>query len=94
MCLPLAMICLGHFARCFIYSFISQVINEKILCGKGFTTYLREVFNESSYGYNFWKFGQKFAIIPLFCFRKNLKEKSDFQLLRSLVTENLSGFCL
>ena len=62
-----------------MYSFISRVISEKTLCGKGFTTNLREVFNESSCNYNFWKFGHKFAIIPLFSFRKNQKEESDFQ---------------
>ena len=44
MCLELTRIWWGHYTVCFIYSFVFQVIRDKTMCSKEFTSNSRDIF--------------------------------------------------
>ena len=70
-----------------------QVISEKT-CSKDFTRNLRETFIENNHKSNYYKFSYKFAYIPVLPFRRNQKQKLNFQEVGDLVMRNTSAFCL
>ena len=94
MCQWLARICWERSTGCFIYSFVIQVIREKTLCRKGFTSNLRDILQENNRNYNSYRFIYKFAFILFLSFLTNQKQESGFQQVGGLVTRNISVFCL
>ena len=67
-----------------------QVITEKTLCSKDFTS---ETFLwEKNCKYDFFKFSYTFSFLPAFYFRKNQKPESNFQQVGSLVIKK--HFCI
>ena len=87
-------ICWGRSTGCFIYSFVNQVICEKTLSSKGFTSNFKDILNENN-----------LTIIPtdlvtnslwflFLSFLTNQKQESGFQQVGGLVTRNISVFCL
>ena len=94
MCEWLARICWERSTGCFIYSFVIQVIREKTLCRKGFTSNLRDILQENNRNYNSYRFIYKFAFILFLSFLTNQKQESGFQQVGGLVTRNISVFCL
>ena len=75
MCLQLPTIYWGHFANCFIYSFVFQVISVKTLCSKGFTCNLRDFCVSVIAIFTSYKFSRKFDFISLFSFNKKQKQE-------------------
>ena len=86
----LAQICRGRSTKYFINRFVSQVISEKTLCNKDFTSNLSDILHENNRNYNFHRFSYKFAFFSFLFFLTNLKEESNFQEVGSLVTRNIS----
>ena len=87
-------ICWGRSTGYFIYNFVIQVISEKTLCRKDFTSNLRDIFAWNNRNYDSYIFTYKFAFILFFSFLTNQKEESGFQQVGGLVTRNISVFCL
>ena len=71
-----------------------QVISEKTLCRKGFISNLRDILNENNRNYNSYRYSYKFAFILFLFLLTNQKQESEFQEVDSLVTRNISAFCL
>ena len=79
MCTELAKVCLGGSTICLIYCAAIQVMSEKTLPSKSFTSNLRDIFT--------WK------LTFLSFFSPFLQTKSKIQVL-GLVIRNISVFCL
>ena len=71
-----------------------QVISEKTLCSKGFTSNLRDILHQNNRNYNSYRFSYKFAFILFLSFLTNQKQESGFRQVGGLVTRNISAFCL
>ena len=78
MCTYLARICWELSLSCFVYGFVLQVISEKTLGNKNFTSNFRDILYENNCNYNSSKFSYKFAFIPFLSSRKNQKQESNF----------------
>ena len=91
-CTYLAMICWGLSLSCFVYGFVFQVICEKTLGNKNFTSNFRDILYENNCNYNSSKFSYKFAFIPFLSSRKNQKQESSFHHVGDLVTRNFLSF--
>ena len=88
------MICWGRSIGCFIYSFVIQVISEKILYNTGFTSSLRDFLHENNRNYNSYRFSYRFAFILFLSFLTNQNQELGFQQVGGLVTRNIAVFCL
>ena len=84
-CSQLARIRRRFSTGCFIYNFVIQVISEKSLCSKDFSSNLRD---------NSYRFCYKFAFILFLSFLTNQKQESCFQQVGGLVMRKFSVFCL
>ena len=94
MCPQLARTCWGCSTGWFIYSFLIQVISDKTLCSKSFTSNLRIFLHENNRNYISFRFSYKFAFILFLSFLTNQKQESGFQQVGGLVTRNIFAFCL
>ena len=75
---------------CFIYSFVIQVISEKTLCSKYFTSSLRVFLHENNRNYNFY-FSYKSGFIQLFVLF--YKRKTKIRFSASWLSGNEKYFC-
>ena len=83
---------LKAFCRLFYLQFVLQVISEKTLYSKGFTSNLRDIFPWNNRNYDSYRFSYKFGFIPFFSFLPNLKQESESQQVAGLVTRNIYVF--
>ena len=83
-------------ASCFVYFFVFQLVSERTLCSKGFTSYFVFYYfvYENKCNSNSYKFSYKLAFIALLPFRMNKKQQLIFYEVGGLVTKNLSVFSL
>ena len=84
------------FYRFLIYSFVNQVVRNKALCNKAFTSNaIWKIFLYKNYrNYNSYRLSYKFAFIHFSSSLTNQKQESGFQQVGDVVTRNISGFCL
>ena len=71
-----------------------QVISEKTLCRKGFTSSLGDILHENNRNYDSCRCSYNFPFILFLSFFANQKQTSGFQQVGGLVTKNTSAFCL
>ena len=82
----------GQTTGCFIYDFVFQVISDKALCSKDFTSCLRDILDENNCNFNFSKWRYKLGFIPFVSFHMNQKQETIFYKVCGLATKKFIAF--
>lgn len=92
MYLQFAGTCWGYSASSFIYDFVFQVISDRALCSKDFTSCLRDILDENNCNFNFSKWRYKLGFIPFVSFHMNQKQETIFYKVCGLTTKKVIAF--
>ena len=80
------MICWASFSRCFIYSFVIQVISEKALCSRDFNSNLKDIFYIKTIAAIIPRFSYKCIFTLVVSFLKNQKYEFNRLLRMNFLT--------